>query len=426
MAAELRKVAVIGGSRIPFCRSNSIYSEKSNMDMLAAALNGLVERFNLAGKQLDEVAAGAVMTHSRDWNLAREAALSTSLSPLTPAVTVQQACGTSLQCALMIGAKIASGQIDCGIAAGTDTASDPPIVFGDRFAHRLVKAGAAKSFGQRLQAFRGFRPGEMKPVVPRNGEQRTGLSMGEHTERMAREWRISREAQDQLAMESHHKAAAAYDRGFFDTLVTPWSGVNRDNNLRADTSMEKLATLRTAFTASSDATLTAGNSTPLTDGAAAVLLASEDWAREHDLPVQAYIISGRTAAVDFVHDEGLLMAPTVAVAEMLQRSGLALQDFDFYEIHEAFAAQVLCTLAAWESQEYCKNRLGLNHVMGSIDRSRMNVNGSSLAVGHPFAATGARILGTLAQILENAGSGRGLISICTAGGMGVAAILERP
>lgn len=426
MASELRRVAVIGGSRIPFCRSNTIYSEQSNMDMLAAALNGLIQRFNLAGKQLDEVAAGAVMTHSRDWNLAREAVLSTSLSPLTPAVTVQQACGTSLQCALMIGAKIASGQIDCGIAAGTDTTSDPPIVFGDRFAHRLVKAGSARSFLQRLQAFRGFSPAELKPALPGSGERRTGLSMGEHTERMAREWHISREAQDQLAMESHAKAAAAYDQGFFDKLVTPWSGVSRDNNLRTDTSMEKLATLRPAFATSADATLTAGNSTPLTDGAAAVLLASEDWAREHDLPVQAYITSGRTAAVDFVHDEGLLMAPTIAVAEMLQRSGLALQDFDYYEIHEAFAAQVLCTLAAWESEEYCKNRLGLKQAMGSIDRSRMNVNGSSLAVGHPFAATGARILGTLAQILAEAGSGRGLISICTAGGMGVAAILERP
>lgn len=426
MATELRRIAVIGGSRIPFCRSNTMYSEKSNMDMLVAAFDGLIERFNLTGVQVDEVVAGAVTSHSRDWNLAREALLSTSLSPLTPATTLQQACGTSLQSALVIGAKIASGQIDCGIAGGTDTTSDPPVVFGDRFAHRLVKAGAAKSFRQRLQALKGFSPGELKPVVPANGEPRTGLSMGEHTERMAREWGVSREAQDQLAMESHLKAAAAYDRGFFDKLVTPWSGVSRDNNVRADTSLEKLGTLRTVFAKSNDATLTAGNSTPLTDGAAAVLLASENWAREHDLPVQAYITSGRTSAVDFVHDEGLLMAPTVAVAELLQRTGLTLQDFDFYEIHEAFAAQVLCTLAAWESAQYCKNRLGLSQAMGSIDRSRMNVNGSSLAVGHPFAATGARILGTLAQILEEAGSGRGLISICTAGGMGVAAILERP
>lgn len=285
MATELRRIAVIGGSRIPFCRSNTIYSEKSNMDMLVAAFNGLIERFNLKGQQLDEVVAGAVTSHSRDWNLAREALLSTSLSPLTPATTLQQACGTSLQGALVIGAKIASGQIDCGIAGGTDTTSDPPVVFGDRFAHRLVKAGAAKSLRQRLQALKGFSPGELKPVVPANGEPRTGLPMGEHTERMAREWHVSREAQDQLAMESHLKAAAAYDRGFFDKLVTPWSGVSRDNNVRADTSMEKLGDLRTVFAKSNDATLTAGNSTPLTDGAAAVLLASEDWAREHDLPV---------------------------------------------------------------------------------------------------------------------------------------------
>ncbi len=426
MATKLRKIAVLGGSRIPFCRSNSIYADKSNLDMLSGVLEGLVQRFGLQGQQLDEVVAGAVTTHSKDWNLAREAVLSTSLSPLTPGITLQQACGTSLQSALMIGAKIACGQIECGIAAGTDTTSDPPIVLGSRFAHRLVRAGAARNLQQRLQAFKGFRLNELKPVPPANAEPRTGLSMGAHCERMAREWRISRRDQDQLAVESHHKAAQAWDEGFFDELVIPWSGAARDNNLRADTSVDKLASLRTAFSREPGATLTAGNSTPLTDGAAAVLLASEEWARQHDLPVQAYITHGRTSAVDFVHDEGLLMAPTVAVAELLQRSGLGLQDFDFYEIHEAFAAQVLCTLAAWESEDYCRQRLGLKQALGSIDRARLNVKGSSLAIGHPFAATGARIVGTLARILNQAGSGRGLISICTAGGMGVAAILERP
>lgn len=426
MNGELRRIAVIGGSRIPFCRSNTIYSEKSNMDMLSAAIEGVVERFGLQGLQLDEVVAGAVTTHSRDWNLAREALLSTSLSPLTPGVTVQQACGTSLEAAMSIGAKIACGQIEVGIAAGTDTTSDAPIVFGPKFSHRLIKAGAAKSFGQSLAAFKGFTPGELKPVSPANGEPRTGLSMGQHCERMAREWNISREAQDELALASHVNAAAAYDAGFFDPLVQPWHGVARDNNLRADTSLEKLAKLKPAFSKEAGATLTAGNSTPLTDGAAGVLLASEEWARQRDLPVQAYITAMRSAAVDFVNDEGLLMAPTVAVTDMLRKTGLSLQDFDYYEIHEAFAAQVLCTLAAWESEEYCRRRLGLSTALGSIDRSKMNVKGSSLAVGHPFAATGARILATLAQILEQAGSGRGLISICTAGGMGITAILERP
>lgn len=426
MATELRRVAIIGGSRIPFCRSNTMYAEKSNMDMLAAALEGLVDRFKLHGLQADEVIAGAVTMHSRDWSLAREAVLSTSLSPLTPGITMQQACGTSLQAALTIGAKIASGQIECGIAAGTDTTSDPPIVFGNTFAHRLVKAGAARSLKQRLQAFKGFGPSELKPLPPTNAEPRTGLSMGAHCERMAREWHISREDQDRLALTSHLNAATAYNSGFFDELVVPWSGVSRDNNLRADSSLEKLASLRPAFSNRADATLTAGNSTPLTDGAAAVLLASEEWAAKHQLPVQAYLVTGRASAVDFVHDEGLLMAPTVAVAEMLQRTGLTLQDFDFYEIHEAFAAQVLCTLAAWESGDYCKNRLGLDKAMGSIDRNRLNIRGSSLAVGHPFAATGARIVGTLAQLLQERGSGRGLISVCTAGGMGVTAILERP
>jgi acetyl-CoA C-acetyltransferase len=425
MTDQLRRIAVIGGSRIPFCRSNTIYADKTNMDMLSSVIQGVVDRFGLDGVQLDEVVAGAVTTHSKDWNLAREALLSSSLSPLTPGITLQQACGTSLQSALMIGAKIASGQIECGIAAGTDTTSDPPITFGRKFSQRLVKAGAARSVKQRLGAFKKFRPSELKPVLPANGEPRTGLSMGQHCERMAREWNISREEQDSLALESHQKAARAYNEGFFDNLIKYWGGVSRDNNVRPGSSLEKLGSLRTVFSKAPGATLTAGNSTPLTDGAAAILLASEDWAKQKELPVQAYITAGRTSAVDFVNDEGLLMAPTVAVAEMLQRTGLSLQDFDFYEIHEAFAAQVLCTLAAWESKDYCTNRLGLESALGAIDRSKLNVTGSSLAVGHPFAATGARIVGTLAQILENTGSGRGLISICTAGGMGVAAILER-
>lgn len=426
MTETLRRVAIVGGSRIPFCRSNTVYADKSNLDMLSSTIDGVVDRFGLAGQQLDEVMAGAVMTHSRDFNLAREAVLSSKLSPLTPGITLQQACGTSLQAALNLAAKIASGQIDSGIAAGTDTTSDAPIVFSSRFSKRMIKLSQARSMKQRMAALKGFGPSELKPVSPTNGEMRTGLSMGQHCERMAREWKITREDQDQLAFESHMKAAAAYDAGFFDELVTPWGGVSRDNNLRADSKLEKLSSLRTAFERGPEATLTAANSTPLTDGAAAVLLCSEEWAMQHDLPVQAYLVTGRSASVDFVNDEGLLMAPTVAVAEMLQRTGLSLQDFDFYEIHEAFAAQVLCTLKAWESEEYCQQRLGLDDALGTIDREKLNVNGSSLAVGHPFAATGARIIATLSQILAEKGSGRGLISVCTAGGMGVCAILERP
>ena len=426
MTDSLRRVAIVGGSRIPFCRSNTVYAEKSNLDMLSAVIDGVVERFELDGMQLDEVMAGAVMTHSRDFNLAREAVLSSKLSPLTTGITLQQACGTSLQAALNLAAKIACGQIESGIAAGTDTTSDAPIVFGNKFAHRMINLTQARTMKQRLAALKGFSPAELKPVSPTNGEMRTGLSMGQHCERMAQEWEITREDQDRLAYDSHQKAAAGYDAGFFDELVTPWSGINRDNNLRADTSMEKLASLRTVFDKGSKATLSAGNSTSLTDGAAAVLLCSEEWAASNKLPVQAFLTTGRSASVDFVNDEGLLMAPTVAVAEMLQRANLKLQDFDFYEIHEAFAAQVLCTLKAWESKDYCKQRLGLKKPLGSIDREKLNVNGSSLAVGHPFAATGARIVATLAQLLEAKGSGRGLISVCTAGGMGVCAILERP
>ena len=426
MTESLRRVAIVGGSRIPFCRSNTMYADKSNLDMLSAVIDGIVTRFDLNGEQLDEVMAGAVMTHSRDFNLAREAVLSSKLSPLTTGITLQQACGTSLQSALILGAKIATGQIESGIAAGTDTTSDAPIVFGNKFAHRMINLSQARTMKQRLAALKGFSPGELKPVSPTNGEMRTHLSMGQHCERMAQEWQIAREDQDQLAFDSHQKAATAYDTGFFDDLVTPWNGVSRDNNLRPDTSIEKLSTLRTVFDKGPKATLSAGNSTSLTDGAAAVLLCSEEWAAEHNLPVQAYLTTGRSAAVDFVNDEGLLMAPTVAVAEMLQRTGLQLQDFDFYEIHEAFAAQVLCTLKAWESEEYCRERLGLDKPLGSVDKEKMNIHGSSLAVGHPFAATGARIVSTLAQILEEKGSGRGLISVCTAGGMGVCAIVERP
>jgi acetyl-CoA C-acetyltransferase len=426
MNGPTRKVAIIGGSRIPFCRSNTFYADKSNLDLLTAATDALVDRFGLHGEQPDELMAGAVITHSKDFNLAREAVLSSALSNLTPGITLQQACGTSLQAALNLAGKIATGQIESGIAAGTDTTSDAPIVFGKKFSSRLIQASQAKSPMQGLKAFKGFSPGELKPVTPTNSETRTGLSMGQHCERMAQEWGIKRDDQDQLAFESHQKAAAAYEEGFFDALVTPWSGVSRDNILRADTTLEKLASLRTVFDKGPKGTLSAGNSTTLSDGAAAVLMCSEEWAHQRDLPVQAYLIAGRSAAIDHVNDEGLLMAPTVAVAEMLQRAGLKLQDFDLYEIHEAFAAQVLCTLKAWQSEDYCRGRLGLEEPLGGIDPAKMNIKGGSLALGHPFAATGARILGTLAQLLEEKGAGRGLISVCTAGGMGVSAILERP
>jgi acetyl-CoA C-acetyltransferase len=418
-------VAIVAGNRIPFCRANSFYAEQSNLDMLTAAIQGLVDRHQLDGKQLDSVIAGAVTSHSKDWNLAREAVLSTSLSPLTPGITLQQACGTSLQAALLAAGQIASGQIECAIIAGSDTTSDVPVVFQRRFAQRMVRLSRARSLGQRLKVFKGFRFSELTPQPPRNAEPRTGLSMGQHCERMAKAWSIPREEQDALTLDSHRKAAAAWDSGFFDDLVSPHAGVLRDNIVRPDTSLEKLASLKPAFDRK-QGTLTAGNSTTLSDGAAAVLLCSEAWAEANGLPVLATLTAGRSAAVDYVdQDEGLLMAPTVAVAELLQRQQLSLQDFDFYEIHEAFAAQVLCTLKAWESERYCRERLGLEQPLGSIDRSRMNVRGGSVAIGHPFAATGARILSTLATILEQAGSGRGLISVCTAGGMGVAAIVER-
>jgi len=422
--ASIRRVAVLGGSRIPFCRSHTAYAELTNLDMLIASLAGVIDRFALAGAHIDEVVGGAVVTHAKDWNLAREAVIGSALAPTTPATTMMQACGTSLAGALNLGAKIAAGQIECGIALGTDTTSDAPVVFQRRFAQRLVQASRARGFGQKLAAFKGFAPTELAPQPPSTSEARTGLSMGEHCELMAKEWRITREAQDLLAYESHKKAAAAYDEGFMDDLVVPCAGMFHDNNIRGDISLEKMAELKPAFDRSGKGTITAANSTPLTDGAATILLASEDWAAKRGLPVQAYLTQGRTSAVDFVQGEGLLMAPTVAVSELLKQTGLALQDFDYYEIHEAFAAQVLATLKAWESEDYCRRRLGRDAPLGSIDRSKLNVKGSSIAFGHPFAATGARILAVLAKLLHSGGGRRGLISVCTAGGMGVAAILE--
>ncbi|ASJ75507.1 acetyl-CoA C-acetyltransferase [Granulosicoccus antarcticus] len=425
MAQTLKPVVIVGGLRIPFCRSNTSYAELSNKKMLSTVLNGMVQRYALEGQHIGEVNAGAVITHSRDWNLAREVVLSTKLSPTTPGLTMQQACGTSLQAAMTAAAKIATGQIDSAIAAGSDTVSDVPIVFNNKFSKRLVALGKARDIKSRLGVFKGFGPKELAPVPPSVNEPRTLMSMGQHCEMMAKTWSISRQAQDELALLSHQNTAAAYDSGFFDDLLIQCEGVLRDNNLRADASLESLGKLRTVYDKTEAGTLTAGNSTPLTDGAAGVLLCSEEWARERGLPIQAYLTHSATAAVDFVGGAGLLMAPTVAVSDMLKRAELTLQDFELYEIHEAFAAQVLCTLKAWEDPEYCRKELGRDTAMGSIDRTRMNVVGSSLAVGHPFAATGARILGTLAKQLDQKGSGRGLISICTAGGMGVTAILEK-
>ena len=393
--------------------------------MLIAALDGLVARFGLSGEAVGEVAAGAVLKHSRDFNLTRESVLGSRLAHTTPAYDVQQACGTGLEAAILVANKIALGQIDSGIAGGVDSASDAPIAVSEGLRHTLLAANRAKTPLDRVKALGGLRPGHLVPELPRNSEPRTGLSMGEHQAITTAQWQISRESQDQLAAASHHNLAAAYDRGFFDDLVTPFLGVTRDQNLRSDTSVDKLALLKPVFGKGDDATMTAGNSTPLTDGASAVLLASPQWAAERQLPALARFVDAETAAVDYVHgDEGLLMAPAYAVSRLLARNGLSLQDFDYYEIHEAFASTVLVTLAAWQSEKFCRDRLGLDAPLGAIDRSKLNVNGSSLAAGHPFAATGGRIVASLAKQLSEKGSGRGLISICAAGGQGVVAILE--
>jgi len=421
----VRRVAIVGGSRIPFARGMGAYAGLGNQEMLTAALQGVVARFGLAGERLGEVAAGAVIKHSTQWNLARECVLGSDLHPATPAFDLQRACGTSLEAAIQIANKIALGQIDAGIAAGSDSVSDAPIVYPRDYQQLLLESARARTLGARLKPWLRLRPSFFKPVAPAVLEPRTGLSMGQSCEKMAREWSIGRTEQDALAVESHHRAAAAYSAGFYSDLVVPFRGVAADNLLRPDTSIEQLAKLRPVFDRSPGGTLTAGNSTALTDGAAAVLLASEEWARARGLPVLATLSTAAVAAVDFVGSEGLLMAPAYAVPKLLAARRLGLQDFDYYEIHEAFAAQVLCTLKAWESERFCRERLGLPAPLGRIDRAKLNVVGSSLALGHPFAATGARILATLAKLLAERGGRRGLVSVCTAGGMGVTAIVER-
>ncbi|GAA1960285.1 acetyl-CoA C-acetyltransferase [Nocardioides panacihumi] len=421
-----RRVAVLGGNRIPFARSNGAYATASNQDMFTAVLDGLVARFGLEGERLGEVAGGAVLKHSHDFNLVRESVLGSRLAPETPAVDLQQACGTGLQAINYIAGKIALGQIEAGVGGGVDTTSDAPIAISERLRKKLIKLNNARTMKDRLAVLASIRPGDIGLAIPSNGEPRTGLSMGEHQALTALEWQITREAQDELAVASHQHLAASYDDGWQDDLVTPYRGLERDNNLRADSSVEKLAKLKPVFGKGAAATMTAGNSTPLTDGASAVLLSSEDWAREHGVEPLAYFVDSEVAAVDFVHGrEGLLMAPAYAVPRMLARHGLTLQDFDFYEIHEAFASQVLSTLKAWEDPVFCKERLALDAPLGSIDRAKLNVKGSSLAAGHPFAATGGRIVANAAKLLAQRGEGRALISVCAAGGQGVVAILER-
>jgi acetyl-CoA C-acetyltransferase len=425
LSGQVRPVVVVAAQRIPFARSGTAYASLANKTMLTDTLRGLVEKCGLRGVRLGEVAGGAVMKHSRDWNLVRECVLSSGLDAATPAYDLQQACGTGLEAVILVANKIALGQIDAGIACGTDTTSDAPIAVSRRMQQALMRMNRARTFGARLQAALPLLdPRSHVPEIPQNSEPRTGKSMGSHAQITADRYGIGRQAQDELALASHRNLARAYDEGFFGDLVAPYHGLTRDNNLRPDSTLEKLAKLPGAF--KPGGSVSAANSSPLTDGASAVLLASEDWARARGLPVLAYVTAGETAAVDFVDErEGLLMAPAYAVARMLGRRGLKLQDFDFYEIHEAFAAVVLCTLAAWESPEFCRDRLGLAEPLGSIDRTRLNVKGSSIAAGHPFAATGGRIVGTLAKLLAEKGSGRGLISICAAGGQGVTAILER-
>ena len=422
----MRPVAIIAGSRTPFTKSFSHYNKTSNKELMTAVLRDLVNKTKINNVQLGDVATGAVMKNAEDWNMTREAVLKSGLHPHTPGYDVQRACGTGLETAAQIALKIASGQIESGIAGGTDTNSDIAGVLPHEFSWIMMEFQKAPTLIEKLKLLSTIKPQYLKPQFPVVQEPQTGMSMGQHTELMVKEWKVSQAEQDQLAFESHQKAARAYEAGFHQDLIFDFKGLKKDSILRADTTIEKLTKLKPAFDKTGSGTLTAGNSTALTDGASAVLLGSEDFADKHKLPILAYFVDAEYSAVDFVKGEGLLMAPTYAVSRLLQRNNLTLQDFDFYEIHEAFAGQVLCTLKAWESKEYCTKNLGRSEAMGSIDRNKLNVKGGSLALGHPFAATGGRIIASLAKTLAEKGSGRGLISICTAGGMGVAAIIERP
>ena len=419
-----RRVAIVGGMRIPFARAHSIYADASNKDMMTATLAALVDKFDLRGQILGDVALGAVIKHSRDWNLARESVIGSGLSMRTPGVDMQRACGTSIEAAINIGNKIALGQIEAGIAGGTDSISDAPIVLNDDIRKVLLASHRGRSILKKITPWFGLRPGHLVPEFPGVTEPRTGLSMGESMEITTKQFEVSREHQDQLALSSHIKAAAAYDAGFYEDLIVPFHGAEEDNNIRRDSTYEKLQTLKPVFDKSAAGTITAGNSTPLTDGAAAVLMSSEEWAIRKNLPIAAYLTHCKVAAVNFVDDEGLLMAPAYAVSEMLSEANLNLQDFDFYEIHEAFAAQTIATIKAWQSEQFCREKLGRNRALGPIELSKLNVKGGSLAMGHPFAATGARVIMTLAKLLHENGGGRGLVSVCAAGGMGVTAILE--
>lgn len=423
--SNVRKVCIIDGARIPFCKSGTAYMGMSNKELMSTALKGLVLKLNLEGKEVGEVSLGAVSKHAEDFALARECVIEAGLSFSTPAFDIQKACGTSLEAAILIGNKIALGQIECGIAGGVDTNSDIPVEFKKKFSDRLLKLNNARSFGQRLSAFKGFSPKELFPKLPAVKEARTGLSMGQSCEQMAQQWEIKRIDQDQLAFNSHQNAEKAYSEGFYNDLVVPCAGIEKDNIVRSNTTLEKLASLRTCFDKSEKATMTAANSTPLSDGASCTFLCSEEYAKENNLEVMAYLSYSQSAAVNYIDEEGLLMAPAYAVPKLLKQANLTLQDFDVYEIHEAFAAQVLCTLKSWESDEFCKSKLGLDSALGAIDRNKLNLKGGSLALGHPFAATGTRILTGLAKQLKENGGGKGLISICTAGGMGVTAIVER-
>ena len=418
-----RKVAIVGYNRIPFARQFTNYAEASNTDMMVATLNGLIDKYGLAGKQMGEVAGGAVIKHSWEINLMRECVLHTSLDPKTPACDIQQACNTGLESAMYIANKIALGQIDCGIAGGVDSTSNVPLYLNEHVRKLLLRARRSKTATERISNILKIKLKDFSPEAPANLEPGTGLSMGGHTEYTAKFYNISREDQDLFSLKSHQKMATATDRGFFNDMVTPFLGLTQDNNMRRDTSLEKLAKLKPAFD-KEHGTLTAGNSSPLTDGASCLLLASEEWANANNLPILAYITYAEMAAIEYVENkQNLLLAPVYAAPRMLQKAGLTLQDFDFYEIHEAFAAQVLALLRIWESEEW-SGAFGVP-ALGSIDLTKLNVNGSSLATGHPFAATGGRVIATLAKLLSEKGSGRGLISVCAAGGQGMTMILER-
>ncbi|MFQ6023958.1 MAG: acetyl-CoA C-acyltransferase [Acidiferrobacterales bacterium] len=410
------RVAVIGGARTPFAKAGTVFKKYSALQLGVHAVNGLLEKQDLDPQSVDELVYGIVIADPRLPHFAREVNFSSRLPPSVRALTVTDNCITGTSAITAIYDSIVAGRAEVGIAGGVESMSNTALIFNESASRIFLEAAAAKSFGGRLTQFLKLRPWHFKPRAPAIAEPSTGLSMGEHTELMVKEWRVSREEQDEFAYRSHMKAHAATEDGRLKAEIHPLDGIDHDPLIRSDTTVEKLAKLPPAFDRSPSGTITAGNSSPLTDGAASVLLMSEERARQDGRQPLAFIKAFQYVGID--PKDGLLMGPGIAVPRLLRKAGLTLAEIDIIEMHEAFAGQIACNLRAWEQG-------WKEPAIGKVDPEKVNPLGSSIAVGHPFAATGARIVTTLANEMKRRDARYALISICGAGATASAMILER-